>query len=142
MDTGRPPSYAWDWFSRQRLLWREVRRRLVRSSSPAALRYHDVGEKGEVVGRLREDYERDAVVRDVIHQVVGELAFLGRTDASFDELGATNAPRGMRWWWTRLTGEHLGPAPARGQPAVQQRQLTLEEVLEGYGEVPVTDPGP
>lgn len=132
---GHPPAYAWDWFARQRLLWREVRARLVRASYPAAGRYHQAAEKGEVVLRLREDYVRDPVVRDVVHTVVGEVAFLGRTDVPFERLGATNAPRGMRWWWMRITGEEI--EPRRPPPASARSgddQMTLGEVLEGYGD--------
>jgi hypothetical protein len=29
-----PPAYAWDWFGRQHLLWREARRRLVPTATP------------------------------------------------------------------------------------------------------------
>ncbi|MDX1659406.1 MAG: hypothetical protein R3343_11340 [Nitriliruptorales bacterium] len=128
-----PPAYAWDWFARQRLLWRETRRRLAAASYPAAIRYHQVAEKGEVVLRLREDYGSDPVVRDVLRSVVADIAFLGRTDVAFEELGATNAPRGMRWWWIELTGEAIDKTrPAR--PARDDRQMTLEDVLEGYGD--------
>jgi hypothetical protein len=66
-----------------------------------------------VLALLRADYPRDSVVRSVVDRVVGQVAFLGRTDVPFARLGATNAPRGMRWWWTALTGEELEPAPAR-----------------------------
>lgn len=130
-----PPAYAWDWFARQRLLWRETRRRLVNASYPAAARYHHAAEKGEVILRLREDYPADPVVRDVTRSVVSDLAFLGRTDVPFAELGATNAPRGMRWWWIEITGEEIErQRPPASSTSTLRHQLSLEDVLEGYGD--------
>jgi hypothetical protein len=134
-----PPAYAWDWFARQRMPWRESRSRLAGTVTPAASRYAPLETKSEVVASLRADYDRDEVVRDVVHRVVADLAFLGRTEVAFDRLGVTNAPRGMRWWWTALTGEELDrPAPARPRSAPPGRgvgaQLSLEDVHEGYGD--------
>jgi hypothetical protein len=45
------------------------------------------------------------------------------------------APRGMRWWWTALTGEELDgtPDPARTASAAEPAQLSLDDVNEGYG---------
>jgi hypothetical protein len=146
-----PPAYAWDWFARQRLLWREARSRLAASATPAAPRYHAVDTKTEVVAMLRADHPRDEVVRATVDRVVADLAFLGRTDRTFAELGIRAAPRGMRWWWTALTGEDLdGPAPgaplaSRPEPAraaeqlalvdldAVEPQLTLDDVHGGYG---------
>ena len=102
-----PPAYAWDWFARQRLLWREARSRLAVASSPTAARYAAVDERAEVLALLRADYLRDQLVRGIVDEVVAEYAFLGRTDARFAELGLSSAPRGMRWWWTALTGEDV-----------------------------------
>lgn len=130
-----PPAYAWDWFARQRLLWREARARLEQVSAPAATRYAAVETRGDVLALLRADYPRDEVVRATVDAVVAEKAFLGRTDTTFARLGFTNAPRGLRWWWTALTGEDLDnrgvvPTPPRGPDPTQ---LTLDEVHEGYG---------
>jgi hypothetical protein len=128
-----PPAYAWDWFGRQRLLWREVRSRLAASSAPAAARYASLDTRSEVVPLLRSDYRTDEVVRAAVDAVVDEMVFLGRTDRTFAELGARNAPRGMRWWWTALTGEELTrPGPA-AVPPPDADQLRLDEVLGGYG---------
>jgi hypothetical protein len=145
-----PPAYAWDWFARQRLPWREVRSRLAAGATPAATRYHAVDTKAEVVALLRADYPRDEVVRRTVDRVVAEVAFLGQTDRRFADLGIRAAPRGMRWWWTALTGEDLeGPAgqppPDAGTrgPDPQQlalvdleamdRQLAWDDVHGGYG---------
>ena len=136
--TKGPPAYAWDWFARQRLLWREVRSRLAASSTPAASRYARVETRSEVVPMLRADYAHQDTVRATVDAVVRELVFLGRTDRPFAELGVRNAPRGMRWWWTALSGEQIdAPAPVRGRkrpPAQDADQLTLDEVLRGYGD--------
>jgi hypothetical protein len=84
---------------------------------------------------LRADYPRDPLVRDTVDRVVAELAFLGRTDVPFADLGATNPPRGMRWWWSALTGEELsGPAATQTPPEPEPPlQLALDDVHEGYG---------
>ncbi len=136
--TKGPPAYAWDWFTRQRLLWREVRSRLAASSTPAASRYGQVETRSEVVPMLRAEYPRDETVRATVDAVVANLVFLGRTDRPFAELGVRNAPRGMRWWWTALTGEELdGPSRSAAGVAAsadEPDQLTLDEILRGYGD--------
>ena len=130
-----PPAYAWDWFARQRLLWREVRSTLATAATPAAPRYAALDAKSEVVTALRSDYLRDEVVRSEVHRVVGEVAFLARLDVPFATLGVVNAPRGMRWWWTALTGEDLDAPTPRDAPAIAPgRQLSLDDVQEGYGD--------
>ncbi|MFW5933748.1 MAG: hypothetical protein ACOCT8_03350 [Actinomycetota bacterium] len=158
-----PPAYAWDWFARQRLLWREVRSRLAIASSTAASRYAPLEDRAEVLALLRADYPRDEVVRGVVDAVVAEYVFLGRTDVPFAALGLRSAPRGLRWWWTALTGEELdrtsattstsqpsltdrpGTDPADPSAQDQATQLSLDElagedvrlamddVHEGYG---------
>jgi hypothetical protein len=136
--TKGPPAYAWDWFARQRLLWREVRSRIAASSTPAASRYAAAETRSEVVPMLRAEYQRNDTVRAAVDAVVTELTFLGRTDRPFTALGVRNAPRGMRWWWTALTGEELdtprrpGDGVAAGVPP-EADQLTLDEILRGYG---------
>ncbi|MBW3663794.1 MAG: hypothetical protein KY469_11895 [Actinobacteria bacterium] len=125
-----PPAYAWDWFSRQRLLWDAVRQRLAHHTHPASPRYRSAQTKSDVVTLLRADYGRDDDVRAVVDRTVSELVFLDRTDVPFDRLGHRNPPRGLRWWWTALTGEEVErDAPVVSQPT----QLTLDEVHEGYG---------
>lgn len=132
--TSGPPAYAWDWFARQRLLWREARSRLAAADAPTAARYGAVDTRSDVVPMLRADYPREPRVRAVVDAAVAELVFLGRTDRTWDDLGAHTAPRGMRWWWTALTGEVLD-APTGRRPATppSHDQLTLDEVLGGYG---------
>jgi hypothetical protein len=146
-----PPAYAWDWFARQRLPWREVRSRLVSGGSPAAARYAAVETKSDVMALLRADHPRDPEVRRAVDAVVAEVVFLDRTDRTFAQLGLRSAPRGMRWWWTALTGEDLdAPTPGGATPSArpdegtpQQLSLvapddgdepyTLDDVLGGYG---------
>lgn len=136
MSTG-PPGYAWDWVSRQRLVWREARSRLARHTDPVGARYRVVSAKPDVVPLLRRDYPDDHVVREVLQSVVRDLVFLGRTDRTFTKLGLHNAPRGLRWWWRELTGEDVTvtPPPQVGAPADRiPEQLDLEDVLGGYGD--------
>ena len=148
MASSGPPAYAWDWFARQRLLWREVRSRLVASAAPAAIRYGTVDSRSEVLALPRSDYARDDLVRRTVDGVVAEFAFLGRTHRRFDELGVVNPPRGLRWWWSALTGEELdrgGDARVTERPQPTQLRLdtpqlspegklqALDDVHEGYG---------
>lgn len=134
MAASAPPAYAWDWFARQRLIWREVRVRLARASSPVSVRYSHVETRSDVVPLLRADYPHDPVVRDVVDAVIAELVFLGRTDRAFVDLGVPNAPRGMRWWWSALTGEVFESTTPTRMPPNPSGQLTLDEVFEGYGD--------
>jgi hypothetical protein len=176
-----PPAYAWDWLARQRVVWQEIRRRLVvtagggpgggRSSGrsagdvpdwsadhpdlrsaprgpapaggperPAARTdYRTLGTRAEVVAALRADYPTDGQVRAVVDTVVGEVAFLGRLDTSLAQLGVRSAPRGMRWWWSHLTGRAVdvaaSAAPDASEPTASvPLQLRLVDVLAGYGD--------
>lgn len=130
-----PPAYAWDWFTRQRLLWRESRTRLARSGSGVSARYRGLSTRSEVAAALRDDYVVDHAVRATVDEVVREIAFLDRTDASFAAIASPTAPRGLRWWWSHLTGEQV--AGSRRPPprsAIPETQLTIDEVLTGYGD--------
>lgn len=127
----RPPAYAWDWFARQRLLWREARRRLAVGPHETAPRYRATEAKPDVLALLRADYPRDEHVRRTVLAVLSEFAFLDRTDVPFADLGARNPPRGMRWWWTAITGEELETAAVA--TATRPEQLTLDDVHEGFG---------
>jgi hypothetical protein len=175
-----PPVYAWDWLARQRVVWQEIRRRLIAGteSSPPHHRggrrtadvpdwsldhpdlvttppgdaedpepresltvdYRSLGTRAEVVAALREDYPTDAHVRSIVDGVVGEVAFLGRLGIPLSQLGVRSAPRGMRWWWSHLTGEH-GDATRSDATDVSEHsppvplQLRLVDVLAGYGDV-------
>lgn len=130
-----PPAYAWDWFARQRLLWRESRSRLARSDSGVAARYRVLSTRSEVVAALRDDYVIDPAVRATVDEVVREVAFLDRTDASFAAVASPTAPRGLRWWWSHLTGEQIeGARRLPPRSAIPQTQLTIDEVLTGYGD--------
>lgn len=132
-----PPAYAWDWFARQRLPWREVRHRLIVAAGPVASRYAAVDTRGDVIALLRADYAREDQVREVVHAVVGDVVFLGATSGRFADLGARTTPRGMRWWWTALTGEDLDPGRSVGPAtpvAPPVAQLSLDDVNTGYGD--------
>lgn len=129
----RVPSYAWDWVSRQPLVWRESQSRLTATSEPTATRYRMLQGKFDVLAALRTDHHEDVVVQQVLADVVRDVVFLGHIDRPFADLRVRNAPRGMRWWWFVLTGEDLdaGTPPPVVPPA---RQLALTEVLRGYGD--------
>jgi hypothetical protein len=133
-----PPTFAWDWFARQRLPWREVHRRLTTDPrTTIARRYAPLDARSDVVALLRADYPTDPVVREVVDTVVRQVVFLDRTDVPLAALGVRSAPRGLRWWWTNLTGEALEDAPAPESAragAGAQLALGLDDVLGGYGD--------
>lgn len=131
-----PPAYAWDWFTRQRLLWQEARARLARGAGPAAVVYGGLETRPEVVARLREDYPEDPSVRAAVDEVVREVAFLDRTGRPFEEVASRTAPRGLRWWWHHLSGDDVPPPPPRpaARDSIPETQLTIGEVLTGYGD--------
>lgn len=127
----KPPAYAWDWFSRQRLLWRAARQRLAVGGHDTAAQYRDAESRSESLALLREHYPADDVVRDAVNEAISRYVFLDRTDVEFSALGVRTPPRGMRWWWTTITGEELDqPAPSS---APRRVQLTLDDVHEGIG---------
>lgn len=136
MSTPTPPGYAWDWFTRQRLLWREAQVRLRGRPEIADGIYETLETRADVTARLREDYGRDRRVGRVVDAVVRELAFLDRTDEPFARVASPTAPRGMRWWWSHLADEDPPPAPPRppARSRVPATQLTIEDVLSGYGD--------
>lgn len=101
--------------------------------------YRRLDTRAEVITALRADYPHEAQVRATVDAVVAEIAFLGRLDVPLAELGVRHAPRGMRWWWSHLTG---GSIPAESSDAAMVSepasdvplQLRLVDVLAGYGD--------
>ena len=136
MSSDVPPAYAWDWFTRQRLLWQAARARLAEGNGRAAAVYRGLETRPDVVAQLREDNPADAAVRAAVDEVVREVAFLDRTGRPFEAVASRAAPRGLRWWWGYLSGDEVPPAPPRraARDAVPETQLTIDEVLAGYGD--------
>ena len=119
-----PPRHAWDWFARQRLLWRGVHKDLAAQDPPVGPRYALVDARTDVVGHLRSDYPVDEVVRAVVHDHINNDVFLGHAHRGLEGLGIRNAPRGMRWWWATITGAEVpGATPT---PTARRRQLALD----------------
>lgn len=127
--TDAPPAYAWDWLTRQRVVWTEIARRLAAAPDAPTGPHPDVPDwsdlvdagpavagagatrdwsslrtRTEVIAALRADYPHDPRVRAATDGAITDLAFLGRLDVPLAERGARAAPRGMRWWWARLGG--------------------------------------
>ncbi len=169
-DGTAPPTYAWDWFGRQRLLWREVRghlgaprppappakpspfstdvpdwdgRRLDSARGSRSTRtdprperdYTALDTRADLVAALREDYPQLARVREVVDEVIVELAFLGRCDGDLSALRMHTPPRGLRWWWSHLGGSDAARGPASADPDdTVPVQLRLVDVQAGYGD--------
>ena len=92
------------------------------------------------IAALRSDYPQDTTLRATVDAVVADISFLGRLDVPLHELGVRTAPRGMRWWWTHLTGrdsdERLSdPNVGDELAATVPLQLRLVDILAGYGDV-------
>lgn len=101
--------------------------------------YRGLDTRAEVIAALRADYLADDRVRDVVDAVVGQLAFLDRTETPLDRLGVDSAPRGMRWWWAHLGGtgiDRLPSTPTRRPERFEELpvQLRLVDVQAGYGD--------
>ena len=111
----------------------------AREHGTSARVYRDLDTRAEVIVALRADYPTDSRVREVVDTVVGEIAFLGRLDVSLAELGVRSAPRGMRWWWSHLTGRPAPASPSEASSTSEPEtsvplQLRLVDVLAGYGD--------
>lgn len=101
--------------------------------------YRRLDTRAEVIAALRADYLADDTVRDVVHAVVAQLAFLDRTKTPLDRLGVDSAPRGMRWWWAHLGGTGIDRLPStplrrRERSTGLPVQLRLVDVQSGYGD--------
>ena len=109
-------------------------------TAPSRRDYGVLDTRAECIAALRADYPHDPVLRATVDAVVGELAFLGRLDVPLHTLGVRSAPRGMRWWWTRLTGRDADEGRSGRSDGDELRppvplQLRLVDVLAGYGDV-------
>lgn len=92
------------------------------------------------IAALRSDYPQDTTLRVTVDAVVTDVAFLGRLDVPLHELGVRSAPRGMRWWWTHLTGRDSDEGRSDSNVGDDRRliapqQLRLVDILTGYGDV-------
>lgn len=127
-----PPRHAWDWFARQRLLWRGVRRDLADEDPPVGPRYRLVDTRADVVACLRRDYPDDEVVRAAVKRRIDAEIFLGHAHRGLEGLGIRNAPRGLRWWWAAVTGSEVpgSSPPADLSPATRQLALDVAEAAD------------
>ena len=104
----RVPAHAWSWFQRSRPVVAEAARRLTGKPPESGF-----------VERLRAQFETDPFTRDVVVDVVAEVAFAGRIPrrrppgASWD--------RGLIWWAAAISGRTV--AEFEAPPPLQQFQL-------------------
>lgn len=125
-----PPRHAWEWFARQRLLWRHVRGDLAATPDPVGARYRMVQDRDDVLAHLRVDYPTDDVVAATVHRRVDADVFLGRADRGLEALGIRNAPRGLRWWWSAVTGRPSGSIELPERPERDQLRLDLDQPVD------------
>lgn len=108
------PNYAWSWLQRSRPVLIEAARRLTGGPPPPGF-----------VDRLREDVGRDPFTRDVLIDVVADVAFNGRVPrhrppgASWD--------RGLTWWAAAIAGTTPAEFDATGPPPAQSRLFGEED---------------
>lgn len=104
----RVPAHAWSWFQRSRPVVAEAAKRLTGKPPESGF-----------VERLRAQFESDPFTRDVVVDVVAEVAFAGRIPrrrppgASWD--------RGLIWWAAAISGRTV--AEFEAPPPLQQFQL-------------------
>ncbi|MDX1510633.1 MAG: hypothetical protein R3249_04765 [Nitriliruptorales bacterium] len=139
MEPTSPPGHAWDWFARQRLLWREARARIIAAAdevgAAVAERYRTMDARPDVVTMLRRDWDASPAVRTIIEDTVADIAFMGRITEPFASLGLRTAPRGLRWWWTAVSGEPIESVTAALARTLEDpEQLSLGDILGGYGD--------
>lgn len=109
----RVPAHAWRWLQRSRPVVVEAALRLT-GTSPAP---------GFVDG-LRERFEADPFVRDVVIATVADVAFAGRIPRGLPPGGTWD--RGLTWWAATLAG--TTPAEFEGRAALPRaRQQALFE---------------
>lgn len=104
------PAYAWAWLQRSRPVLTEAARRLT-GSSPTP----------EFVEALPARFEGDAFTRDVLLDVIAEIAFNGRVPSS-RPVGAS-WDRGLIWWTAMLAGTTPAKFDAPASPSGRQRSL-------------------
>lgn len=139
-----PPRHAWEWFSRQQLLWRHVRGDLASAPDPVGARYRLVEDRDDVMAHLRIDYPVDDVVATTVHRRIDGDIFLDRAERGLEGLGIRNAPRGLRWWWSAVTGRDDASIDPSGHAPREQLELrldgsgddqaALDEVRYGWGD--------
>lgn len=114
------PNYAWSWLQRSRPVLAEAARRLEGRPPPPGF-----------VDRLRDDFATDAFTRDVLIDVIADVAFNGRVPrhrppgASWD--------RGLTWWAATIAGTTPAEFDARPAPAAQSRLFADDEAPGAAG---------
>jgi hypothetical protein len=90
--------------------------------------------RSDVMAALREDYPHDPAVRAAVDGAIADVAFLGRRGGPIEALGLRTPPRGLRWWWEHLGGSTPSTPPVPPIAPRTAAQLTLDDVLTGYGD--------
>jgi hypothetical protein len=106
----RPPAYAWRWLQRSRPVLTVVARQLT--GEPPGPGFVD---------ELRQQFEADPFVRDVVIDVVADVAFGGRV-AKRRPPGAV-WDRGLVWWAAAVAGVSPSEYDEPTQDPATQRSL-------------------
>ncbi|HEX9766067.1 MAG TPA: hypothetical protein VGA36_04835 [Nitriliruptorales bacterium] len=100
-----------------------------------AERYRQMDARPDVLTMLRRDWATNPAVRTIVEDTVADIAFMGRITEPFEALGLRTAPRGLRWWWTAVSGEPVEAVTAAlARNLDDPEQLSLGEILGGYGD--------
>lgn len=117
----RVPAYAWSWLQRSRPVLQEVAARLTGARPDQ-----------HFSERLRQDFDADAFVRDVVIGAVCDVAFSGRipdrrpSRASWD--------RGLVWWAAAIAGIPVAEFEARSTTAAAEQGALFEAPPAGAGQ--------
>ncbi|MPZ89906.1 MAG: hypothetical protein GEU81_18030 [Nitriliruptorales bacterium] len=104
------PAYAWAWLQRSRPVLAVLARRLTGSPPTAAF-----------VEALPGRVERDPFTRDILLDIIAEVAFNGRVPSSRPP--GASWDRGLSWWAATLAGTTPAAFDAPAAPPARQRSL-------------------
>lgn len=104
----RVPAHAWSWLQRSRPVVAEASRRLTGGPPPQGF-----------VDTLRQRFADDPFTRDVLVDVIAEVAFNGRIPRRRPP--GVSWDRGLTWWAAAIAGTSLAAFEAAGEPVVQSR---------------------
>ena len=116
----RVPAYAWGWLQRSRPVLQEIAARLTGARPDQ-----------HFSERLRQDFDADPFVRDVVIGVVCDVAFGGRIPER--RPARTSWDRGLVWWAAAIAGIPVTQFEARSTTAAAEQTALFEAPVAAAG---------